>query len=103
MTTAYQITTANACFGIEVEDGVVTEAAPIAGKVIGMPWSALQARYAARGASVAAVTEGRALWVRDRRTKAIVGYLADGVLVRLANAGELYARAMKQVREGVSV
>ncbi len=57
------------------------------------------ARYAARGAAVAeVVTERRSVWVRDRRTKAIVGYLADGVLVRIANAGELYARAMKQVR-----
>lgn len=42
---------------------------------------------------------GRSVWVRDSRTGGIVGYLtADGELVRLANAGVLYQRALALLR-----
>lgn len=42
----------------------------------------------------------RAVWVRDRRTKAIVGYMTpDGRLIRLWNAAHLYQLACKAARE----
>jgi hypothetical protein len=45
--------------------------------------------------------EGLSLWVQDKRTGGIVGYLLPtGELVRLANAGCLYARYLRALREG---
>lgn len=43
----YQITTYNACFGVEVEDGVIVDSAPIAKYYIGKPLDALLTRYRA--------------------------------------------------------
>lgn len=95
----YQITTPNACFGIIVEEGVITEAAPIAGKVVGLAWDAVKGRY---GAGVGAVKEQRSVWVRDKSTGAVVGYLTpDRVLVRIANAGDIYARYLRVLRQAM--
>lgn len=41
----YRVTTGAACFGIVVEAGIVTRAAPIAGKIAGEAWVAVQGRY----------------------------------------------------------
>ncbi len=54
----YQITTPTACFGVEVQAGVVTAAAPIAGRVLRGSWSELSARYAALGATVKETENG---------------------------------------------
>lgn len=43
----------------------------------------------------------KSVWVKDRRTDAVVGYMTpDGQLVRIANAGDLYARYLRIIREG---
>lgn len=42
-------------------------------------------------------------WVRDKRTGAIVGYVTpDRQIVRIANAGDLYARYLRILRESKS-
>lgn len=43
--------------------------------------------------------DGRSLWVQDAKTGGIVGYLMpDGQLIRIANAGVLYQRALALLR-----
>lgn len=42
----------------------------------------------------------KSVWVRDKRTGGIVGYLTpDRKLIRIANAGDLYARYLRVLRE----
>ncbi len=43
--TLYRITTDNACFGVIVQDGVVTQAAPIAKLAGGEAWADVAGRY----------------------------------------------------------
>lgn len=41
----------------------------------------------------------RSVWVRDKRTGGIVGYMTpDRKLIRIANAGALYARYLRMLR-----
>lgn len=42
----------------------------------------------------------KSVWVRDKRTDGIVGYCTpDGRIVRIANAGDIYARYLRVLRE----
>ena len=50
----YRITQGNACFGVEVEAGVVTRAAPIVGAILGRFWADVRGQF--RNAELVAPT-----------------------------------------------